>query len=421
MASNAQKNRRAPASGDAALADTPAVDGGGTSEAYVPSRLDPPRKRTRAGTAILWAAGIVWAISMVLTLLAFFAPQYLPEFIRLPSNQAAPGGQYAPGGRISFVRSSPDGRTRDLYVVNADGTNQQQITRDIVVEGATAWSPDGRRIIAQASIEGTSRVVRFTIGPDNKPVAAESVQLTADVQADSVLPAWSPDGKHIAFQSKTDGADYQVFVMDADGNNKHRVSDGKGYAGWPTWSPDGKLILYIQGGKPDPGSVKEVYAVPPSGDNPRQLTSAGKDAGRPAWSPDGSLILYLQNNGDKSTIMLANADGSSPRVLVEASRNPSPQFSPDGKTIVYYAVAPPQGSDIFAVPVAGGTPVNLTPQSVEDYVPTWSPDGQKLAWASSQGQEHHIVTAGPDGKNPVQVSTGDGDDYQPAWGKTPTP
>ncbi len=79
--------------------------------------------------------------------------------------------------------------------------------------------------------------------------------------------------------------------------------------------------------------------------------------------------------------MLANPDGTDSTVLVEASRNPSPQFSPDGQTIVYYAVAPPTGSDIFSVPVAGGTPVNLTENSPEDYLPTWSPDGTKLAWA----------------------------------------
>ena len=403
-------------------APTPVPTTSGEAKGYLPSNMSPAKSRTPAGNAILWAAGFVWASSVVLTLLAFFAPNVLPDWFPKPGANNVPvpdGAGYPPEGRISFVRSSPDGRTRDLFVVNPDGSNQQQITRDVSVEGATSWSPNGRQIVAQASVDGVSRVVRFTIGPDNKPVPSESVQLTADITTDSVLPAWSPDGKQIAFQSKRDGGDYQVFVMDADGNNKRRLSDGKGYAAWPAWSPDGTQVLYIAGEKSDPGVAKELFVVAVSGGDPVKLTSTGGEAGRPAWSPDGKYILFIQNNGDKGTIMIANPDGTAPRVLVEASRNPSPQFSPDGQTIVYYAVAPPAGSDIFTIPVAGGTPINLTMNSPEDYLPTWSPDGEKLAWASSNGNQvgHKIVTADPDGSNLKAISSGDGDDYQPAWGK----
>ena len=400
----------------------PAVSSSSELKGYIPPNAQPASSRTPAGTALLWAAGIVWVIAVILTLLAFFAPQVLPSWFPKPgTNVVTPpdSGNYPPDGRISFVRASPDGRTRDLFVVNPDGTNQEQITSDVLVEGATSWSPNGRQIIAQASVDGISRIVRFTIGADNKPIPSESVQLTADSPTDSVLPAWSPDSKQIAFQSKRDGADYQVFVMDADGNNKRRLSDGKGYAAWPAWSPDGKQVVYIAGASSDAGVAKELFVVPAAGGEPRQLTTTGGEAGRPAWSPDGTYILFLQNSGDKSTIMLAKPDGTEPRVLVEASRNPSPQFSPDGQTIVYYAVAPPQGSDIFTIPVAGGKPVNLTPNSPEDYVPTWSPDGKKLAWASGNATQsgHKIVTADPDGSNLKAISSGDGDDYQPAWGK----
>src|SRR5205823_3189458 len=159
--------------------------------------------------------------------------------------------QPSPEGRVCFVRQTSDGK-RDLYVVNPDGTGQEQATHDIAIEGTNLWSPDGRRVLLQASVGGISTIVIIDIGADNK--GSNAVQLTADVKADSAFPAWSPDGSQIAFQSKRGSGNFQVFVMDADGNNKRRLSDGKGYAGQPAWSPDGKYIVYRAGDKPDPGA-----------------------------------------------------------------------------------------------------------------------------------------------------------------------
>src|SRR5205823_10642331 len=129
----------------------------------------------------------------------------------------------------------------------------------ITLEGTNAWSPDGRRILLQAGVGGTSTLVRIDIGPDNK--GSNAVQLTADVKADSAFPVWSADGTQIAFQSKREGGNFQVFVMDTEGNNKQRLSDGKGYAGQPAWSPDGKSVVYVAGDKPDTGTPKELYVV----------------------------------------------------------------------------------------------------------------------------------------------------------------
>jgi Tol biopolymer transport system component len=361
----------------------------------------------------MWV-GLVGAVLLVLALLFVFAPSVLPEFLR-PMGGAASAIEHSPDGRIAFMRTSEDGKQRDLYVVNPDGSRQERITSGILVEGGLAWSPDGRYLLAQASIEGATRIVRLAIGADNK--AAESVQLTADIQADSVLPAWSPDGTLIAFQSKKDGGDYQVFVMDRDGNNKRRLSDGRGYAGWPAWSPDGKSVVYVQGDKPDPGTAKEIYVAPLEGGAPRQVTSFGKDLIRPQWSPDGKHLLYVEGRGDRSAIMLMNADGTGSHEIALASRGTSPQLSPDGSRVAYYAVNPPQpGSDIFVVPIGGGTPTNLTAASADDYAPAWSPDGNRLTWASSRAGAFRIVVARTDGADVRVVSSGSGSDSQPAWG-----
>jgi Tol biopolymer transport system component len=297
--------------------------------------------------------------------------------------------------------------------MNADGTEQEQVTHDLYVEGSASWSPDGKQIISQASINGISTVVRLTIGPDNKPT--DAVQLTADVKADSVLPVWSPDGKQVAFQSKRDGAQYQVFVMDADGNNKRRVSDGNGYAGQPAWSDDGKSIAYISGQDASEGTSRELYTVAASGENPHKITDLSATLGTPMWSPNSATIAFLQIVGQQDNrLMIVSADGSNVRTLAQNGAIKYHQFSPSGDEIVYSNVL--QGANgIYKVRLSDAS--TSTVRAGDDYQPAWSPDGKQLAWASTQGAslQHKIAVANADGSEMKIVSLGDGDDYQPAW------
>ncbi len=260
------------------------------------SPASPPRSAPARGPVLYWVGGGV-ALLVVLYLGALLlAPGLLPNWINPipPPNINTPQPGTA-GNRISFIRTSQNSTKRDLYVVNADGSNQQQVTQDLYVEGSASWSPDGTKLIVQASVSGVSTVVVVYVGSDNKP--GLTGQLTADVKADSVLPVWSPDGTRIAFQSKRDGGDYQVFVMGADGNNKKRLSDGKGYAGQPAWSPDGKTIAYIAGADSSAGTVRELYVVPVDNGTPAQITHLNTSLARPIWSPGGEHYFFPASDG----------------------------------------------------------------------------------------------------------------------------
>lgn len=366
---------------------------------------------------------------MLLVLVAIFAFVWFRPSGSVVSVTPTPGPASAQG-RISFVRSNAD-LTRDVYVVDPDGSRMERVTTGIYVEGLTAWSPDGRYIVAQVAQEGISTIARVSVAPDNK--GGEVVALTSDMlvdstttKADSALPAWSPDGSLIAFQSKKEGGNFQVYVMDKDGNNKRRISNGQVFAAQPAWSHDGKSIAYIGGDKVDIGTPKEIYTVSVEGGTPRQITTGGKDLSKPTWSPDGKQILYLENLTDKTgNIMIMNADGTGGRKLADGIRASSPQFNPAGDMVLYYyiSLSPPTGSDVFTVPTAGGQPTNLTPNSPEDYQPAWSPDGKMLTWSSVLGgiKGHKIVVANADGSGVRVVGSGDGDDYQPQWGPAPRP
>jgi TolB protein len=366
---------------------------------------------------------------LLLVLVAILAFVLLRQDGGVVSVTPTPGPASAQG-RISFVRGNED-LTRDIYVVDPDGSRMERVTRGIYVEGLTAWSPDGRYIVAQVAQEGISTIARVSVAPDNK--GGEVVALTSDMlvdatttKADSALPSWSPDGAQIAFQSKKEGGNFQVYVMDRDGNNKRRISTGQTFAAQPAWSHDGRSIAYIGGDKVDIGTPKEIYTVSVDGGRPKQITTGGKDLSKPTWSPDGKQILYLENLTDKTgNIMIMNADGTGGRKLADGIRASNPQFNPAGDMVLYYyiSLSPPTGSDIFTVPTAGGEPTNLTPNTPEDYQPAWSPDGKMLTWSSVLGgiKGHKIVVSASDGSGVRVVGSGDGDDYQPQWGPAPKP
>lgn len=317
-------------------------------------------------------------------------------------------------GRISFIRRSHDGKNRDIFVINADGTDQQQLTSGIFVEGTALWSPDGQRIIAQVSMNGVSTIARFAFGPDNK--STEQVLLTADIKADSAFPAWSPDGKMVAFQSKRDSDLSQVFVMDANGNNKLCVSDGNGFAGQPSWSPDGKSIAYAGGAQQVSGAKREIYVVPMTGGTPAQITKSGGSLTTPIWSPDGKQLICLQIVGERDyKILIMNADGSNLRTLFEGGAIAGASFSPSGDAVLFYNIGD-KGEAVHTVKVADGADTSITATGNGDYYPVWSPDGKQIAWASSADKQlHKIVAANADGTGRRIISTGEGDDYGTSW------
>lgn len=306
--------------------------------------------------------------------------------------------------------------TRSLYVVNSDGTNQQQVTDSIVVEGTITWTPDGRSVVMQAGVGGVSRVVRVGIGADNK--MSDSAQLTADVTGDSAFPAISPDGKMVAYQFKPTGGQFQIYVMNMDGSNKHMISDGQGVASLPTWAPDSKSLAYVEGADQTAGSVKEIWTAPIEGGSPKKLTSTGVALTYPTWSPDGKSIVSAQIVGEREyKLLIMDNTGANSKTLDEGVIIRWPLFSPSGDSILYYTISG-VGNDINIYDLASERHSSPTKNQGDNYQPAWSPDGKMITWASYPvgGSEHKIVTSNRDGSNRVIVSSGEGDDSQPTWG-----
>ncbi len=214
------------------------------------------------------------------------------------------------------------------------------------------------------------------------------VQLTTDPGTD-VRPAWSPDGKRIAFQSNRTGR-YQIWVMDVDGSNERLVGVGSGEDRHPAWSPDGQLLAFSSG----TGGVREIWTMQADGRGRRQVTSLGAFSTFPSWSPDGREIAFYAYKDGVMDIWVVGADGNNLRRLTNGLADErrgqctnschSAAWSPDGKQIAY---AGGDHQSVWVVNADGTDAHQVTPGIEHEHFPFYLPDG-RLAYIT----EHTLPT-----------------------------
>ncbi len=238
--------------------------------------------------------------------------------------------------------------------------------------------------------------------------------------------AYSPDGSRIAFTSRRKGNE-DIFVMNADGTNLRQltsnplallspgINDFSDYA--PAWSPDGRQIAFTTARNNGMMSYIEwdIYIMNADGSNPHRFTSRAVE---PAWSPDGKWIAYA-SAGRFSDIYAIPAETVSEGLAVTQFNNAavaSPDWSPDGKRIVFskddYGT---DATEIYVVGTDGSGLTQLTTLKARSAEPDWSPDGRKIAFHSDQGGSSNIYTMNPDGTELANLTNYVGDNYSPAW------
>ncbi len=389
-------------------------------------RPRPRRRRKRSAKA--WA---VAAAAVVLTIagaaLWNFLPTTEPPLVPLlpVPLTSYPGMDHGPtfspdGDRVAFSWSGQKQDNSDIYVKLIGPGPPLRLTTDPAVDHSAAWSPDGRHIaFLRGHTSDRNKKGLYLIpalgGPERK-LAETRIPLYALSQGTCLN--WSPDSRWLAVCDREEDSlgPLSIFLLSVDSGERRRLTSPpddstEGDAG-PAFSPDGRTLAFTRFGS---GLNNDLYLLDLDEDltpigEPRRRTFAEQSTLSPVFTSDGRDVVFAAGPHDNTSLWRAPVSGDAPpERLPFGEGGKSPGISRRGNRAAYTTFE----TNIlhiwrFNLPNtdgATGTAVKFNPSSRADYEPRYSPDGNRIAFKSTRSGATEIWKCDSDGSNPVQLTS----------------
>ena len=264
--------------------------------------------------------------------------------------------------RIAYVTVDKEtsGKVYRLLLADADGHNSQTLLKSSEPLLSPAWSPDGKHI-AYVSFENRNSAVWV------QDVLTSKRQLISSGPGINSAPAWSPDGTRLAMTLSKHG-NPEIYVMHVATRQLQRLTNNYAIDTEPSWSPDGRKLVFTS----DRGGGPQIYEITLGGSAKRLTFGKGTYNARPRFSPNGRQIAMVTGGKRGYQIAVLDLPTDDFRVLTEAHLDESPSFAPNGSMIIYTTMGP-RGTELAATSVDGRVKQRLTQQRGEVREPAWGP------------------------------------------------
>ena len=266
--------------------------------------------------------------------------------------------------RIAYVTAS--GRGKDmrfaLNVADADGWSPQTVVRSAEPLLSPAWSPDGRKLAYVSFERGNSSIYV-------QDIASGARELVSSFRGINGAPSFSPDGRRLAMSLSRSG-NPEIYVMDLGSKQLTQLTNHFGIDTEPTWSADGGTIYFTS----DRGGRPQIYQVASTGGSAGRVTFQGNYNATASVSYDGKKVAVAQGAGNTYRIAIMDSSLGSPRwsTVSTGSLDESPSFAPNASMLLYAAREGGRGV-LYAVSADGRVRQRLVLADGDVREPAWSP------------------------------------------------